>query len=210
MSEHTLSVTKREGIGRGQSRRLRAQGNIPAVIYGKSGTQSLAVSARDFRMLMRDIHGAATILTLLNEDGSKTPALIQDTQRNPRTDVFEHIDFLEVQAGQAITANIQVHPHGEAVGVKNGGGTLDQQLYEIEVSCLPKDLPEEIVVEIAELDIGQAIHIKDLPALPGVTFTSDPEIVVLMCSAPTVSAEPEVEAAESEEAPAEEPATTEE
>ncbi|QYY35257.1 50S ribosomal protein L25 [Ruficoccus sp. ZRK36] len=198
MSEHTLSVSKREGQGRGFSRRLRAQGSIPAVIYGKSGSEKLAVTEKDFMLLMREIGGSATIVTLEDDKGGKTATLIQDTQRNPRTDRFEHIDFLEVSADQEITAQIPVHTHGEAVGVKTGGGSLEIALHEVEVSCLPKNLPEQIDLDVSGLDVGDMIHVSALPKLEGVTYQGDPETVVVMCNAPMAEeapAEDEAEAA---------------
>ncbi len=183
MSEHTLSVSTREGQGRGFARRLRAQGSIPAVIYGKSGSQKLAVTEKDFMLLMRETGGAATIVTLADDKGGKTATLIQDTQRNPRTDRFEHIDFLEVSADHEITAQIPVHTHGEAKGVKTGGGSLEVVLHELEVSCLPKNLPEQIDLDVSGLEVGDAIHVASLPKLEGVTYEGDPETVVVMCNA---------------------------
>lgn len=182
MSEHILSVSTREGQGRGFSRRLRAQGSIPAVIYGKSGSQKLAVTEKDFMLLMREIRGAATIITLKSDKGAKTSTLIQATQRNPRTDRFEHIDFLEVSADQPITAHIPVHTHGEAKGVKTGGGSLEVSLHEVEVSCLPGDLPEQIDLDVSGLEVGEMIHVSGLPAIKGVTYQGDPETVVVICN----------------------------
>jgi len=206
MQEHTLSVTIREGKGRGNSRRLRAQGIIPAVIYGQSGSQSLAVSESDFQVLMREIGGSAAIVTLENDKGGKTASLIQSTQRNPRNDRFEHIDFLELTAGHEITAHIPVHTHGTPVGVKTGGGTLEVALHEVEIKCLPKDLPEQIDLDVSKLEIGDMIHMSALPALEGVSYEGDPDTVVVMCSAPNVTDEsPEEETEEAEEA--EEPET---
>ncbi len=209
MQEHTLSVTIREGKGRGNSRRLRAQGIIPAVIYGQSGTQSLAVSESDFKMLMREIGGSTAVVTLENDKGGKTSSLIQATQRNPRNDRFEHIDFLELTAGHEITAHIPVHTHGTPVGVKNGGGTLEITLHEVEIKCLPKNLPEQIDLDVSKLEIGDAIHVENLPTIEGVAYQGDPETVVVMCSAPTVE-EPEEDAAEEAEAGEEPEAKTEE
>lgn len=193
MSEQNLSVQKREGIGRGYSRRLRAQGRIPAVIYGASGSTSLSVGERDFLQLMRKTGGGASIVTLKFDGGESLMSLVHDTQRNPRTDRFEHIDFLEVQAGHKITAHIPVHTKGEPFGVKNENGTLEIILHEVEVTCLPKDLPESITLDVSPLHAGEAIHIKDLPALPGVEFEGDPETVVV---AVAEQAEEEVASAE--------------
>lgn len=179
MKQETLTVTKREGKGRGVARRLRAQGKIPAVIYGKSGVRSLTVDERAFLMLMRKMGGTASLVTLQDEQGESVLSIIQDTQRNPRTDRFEHIDFHEVVRGERITTHIPVHTKGEAYGVKNEGGVLEIVLHEVEVSCLPKHLPEHIELDVAELHAGQAIHISDLPKLEGVTIHGDPQTVVV-------------------------------
>lgn len=207
MSELTLSVKSREGIGRGHSRRLRAQGRIPAVIYGRSGTSALSVAERDFLMMMRKAAGGASLINLKDEESGKSQmSVIQGTQRNPITDRFEHIDFLEVSADHAITAHIPVHTAGEPIGVKTGGGILEVILHEVEVVCLPKDLPEEIHLDVAALVVGDAIHIRDLPALPGVTYHGDPDTVVVSVAEQYVDPSTETVAAPEAAAPAEAPA----
>lgn len=183
MSQNILSVTTREGKGRGHSRRLRAQGQIPAVIYGKSGSFSLAVDAADFHMLLRKIAGATAIITLQDQNKKKYDALIHQWQRNPMTDRFEHIDFLEVVAGQKVNAHLAVHTHGESIGVKNSGGVLEVVAYEIEISALPNKLPEQLQLDVSDLDVGQFIHVKDLPQFDGVEYLADPEAVVVACFA---------------------------
>ncbi|WOO43687.1 50S ribosomal protein L25 [Rubellicoccus peritrichatus] len=196
MSQQTLSVKSREGIGRGHSRRLRAQGMIPAVIYGKSGNRNFSVAERDFRMLMREVSGGAALITLKNEDsGESLLSVVQATQRNSLTDRFEHIDFHEVTRGEKMTGHIPVHTTGEPVGVKVGGGVLDVVIHEVEIVCLPKDLPESIEIDVSGLDVGQAIHISELPALKGIEYHGDPSAVVVTIAGKTT---------EEEAAPAEE------
>ncbi|WP_309386375.1 50S ribosomal protein L25 [Cerasicoccus frondis] len=192
MSEHLLSVTKREGIGRGNSRRLRAQGQIPAVIYGKSGNRNLAVAERDFQMLLREVAGSTAVITLKIADES-IDALIHETQRDPLTDRFRHIDFLEVVAGELIHAHIPVHIKGEAIGVKNGG-VLDFSVHELEVHCLPRNLPEFIEVNVADLNIGEAVHLENLPAMEGVHFDGEPDMVIVAIAEPA-----KIESAETDE-----------
>lgn len=178
MSELKLSVTKREGVGRGHARRLRAQGRVPAVIYGKSGNENLSVSERDFKMLMREVSGGAAIISLEQESGDSTLSIVQDAQRNPLTDRFEHIDFLEVTRGVKMSATVPVHTHGQPVGVKTGNGTLDTVVYELVIECLPSNLPESITIDVSHLDVGDAVHIKDIPPMEGVEFQGDPETVI--------------------------------
>lgn len=183
MSQNILSVTTREGKGRGHSRRLRAQGQVPAVIYGKSGSFSLSVSAADFQMLLRKIAGATAVITLEDQNKKKFDALIHQWQRDPVTDRFVHIDFLEVVAGQKIHAHLAVHTKGEPIGVKNSGGVLETVVYEVEISALPNKLPEQIVLDVSALDVGEFIHIKDLPKFDGVEYLGDPETVIVACFA---------------------------
>lgn len=179
MNNLKLAVTTREGKGRAFARRLRAQGSIPAVIYGKSGDRLLAVREKDFTQLMREAAGSASIISLEDDKGKSTLALIQATQRNPISDRFEHIDFLEVSADRPITAHVPVRVFGEAYGVKNEGGILEIAVHEIEVLCLPKDLPEHIDIDVTELKVGNAVHIRDLKPIEGVTYHSDPDTVVV-------------------------------
>jgi len=199
MKQATLTVTTREGTGRGAARRLRAQGKIPAVIYGKSGVRDLTVDEKDFHMLMRKISGTASLVTLNDDKGGSVIALLQDTQRNPRTDRFEHIDFHEVVKGEKLTAHIPVHTKGEAYGVKNENGVLEIVLHEIEVICLPRQLPEDIELNVSDLHAGDAIHVSDLPKLEGVTYQHDPQSVVVAVTGATGAAE-ETDAVGEEEA----------
>ncbi|WP_269538097.1 50S ribosomal protein L25 [Cerasicoccus fimbriatus] len=194
MSEHLLSVQKREGIGRGNSRRLRAQGLIPAVIYGKSGNRNLAVAERDFQMLLREVAGSTAVITLKDDADQTIDALIHETQRDPLTDRFRHIDFLEVVAGQLIHAHIPVHVTGESIGVKNGG-VLDTPVHELEIHCMPRNLPEYVEINVSDLKIGDAIHLEDLPAIEGVTFDGEPDMVIVAVAEPA-----KVESSETEEA----------
>jgi len=126
-------------------------------------------------------------------------SLIQDVQRNAITDQFMHIDFLEVSADHAITAHIPVHTHGTPVGVSSEGGVLDVQLHEVEVRCLPKNLPHQIDVDVTELKIGDLIHLKNLPAMEGVEIIGDEETTVVSVAHPIVEEEPEETSEEEKE-----------
>jgi len=201
MSEQLLSVKKREGIGRGNSRRLRAQGQIPAVIYGKSGNVHYAVAEREFLMLMRKVAGTTSVITLEDDDKQRTEALIHEYQRDPITDRFQHIDFLEVVAGELIHAHIHVRIKGEPIGEKNGG-VFEHMVHELEIHCYPRHLPEYVEIDVSKLEIGDAVHLEDLPEMEGVTFNGEPDMVIAYVAEPT-KAEPEPEA--EEEAAAEEP-----
>ncbi len=197
MKQHNLSVRQRKRSGRGHARRLRQQGEIPAVVYGKSGSHALAVSEPVFRQLMRQVGGSSAIIEIKDDADNTFPALIQEIQRDPATDEFIHIDFLEVDISTPITTHVHVVTHGEAVGVKAENGVLEVVLHMLDVRCLPNDLPEHITVDVENLHAGESIHIRDLPVIPGVEFLGDPDNTVVSCSEQRV-AEPEAVAVDAE------------
>ena len=181
MKQLNLKVTSRKLEGRGPARRLRAEGSIPAVIYGKSGNQSVAVAQEAFRDLMR-AKGAAAALIDLDVDGKKMLSLIKEFQRHPITQKFLHIDIMEIDPNSLMTAAIPVRIIGEAYGVKTDGGTLAIVSQTINVRCLPKDLPEFIEVDVTELKVNESIHVGEVKAPKGIAFPGDPKRVVVVCS----------------------------
>ena len=202
-----LAVKNRDGIGRGPARRLRKSGQIPAIIYGKSGNKSVSVDAIAFRTLMRTKGDSASLVELNLEDGDKQLSIIKDFQRDPLSLAIIHIDLLSVDPNAEMTVNVPVHFTGEPVGVKIGNGLLDIILHEVDVRCLPKDLPEFITVDVSELQVNESIHVGKLPIIEGVTYPGDQNRVVALCAAPEEDASAG-EAADSEAsaAPAEAPA----
>ena len=177
----TLSVSARAQHGRGPARRLRVAGSIPAIIYGKSGNQSVAVAQEAFRDLMRAKGNAARIIEL-SVDGKKMLSLIKEFQRHPITQKFLHIDIMEIDPNSPMTAAIPVRAIGEAHGVKTDGGTLAIVSQTINVRCLPKDLPEFIEIDVTELKVNESIHVGEVKAPKGITFPGDPKRVVIVCS----------------------------
>ena len=181
MKQLTLKVTSRALHGRGPARRLRADGSIPAIIYGKSGNQSVAVAQEAFRDLMRAKGNAASLIDL-DVDGKKFLSLIKEFQRHPITQKFLHIDIMEIDPNSPMTAAIPVRAIGEAHGVKTDGGTLAIVSQTINVRCLPKDLPEFIEIDVTELKVNESIHVGEVKAPQGITFPGDPKRVVIVCS----------------------------
>jgi len=179
MKQHTLTVVKREDVGRGAARRLRASGRIPAVVYGKSGPRALTVTEPDFRNLMREVAGSAAVVEIRGEGLEPTLSVVQDIQRDPVYDKFIHVDFHEVAAGDKLTTSIPVHTSGTAKGVSEQDGILDVILHEVEITCLPKDVPEALEVDISSLEVGSTLTVGDLPRFPGVEYTASPEDAVL-------------------------------
>jgi len=178
MADISLSVSPRNRAGSGAAGRIRREGKIPAVLYGTSGTRNLSVDRSTFLQVWRKA-GQSSIVTIDDGQGFSTMSLIQDVQRNPLTDDFMHIDFLEVTAGHAITASIPVHVQGTPVGVSSEGGVMDIQLHEVEVRCLPQDLPHQIDVPVQEMKLGDVIHLRDLPVLAGVEYVGEEDAPVV-------------------------------
>ena len=197
MKKFSLNVTSRQVHGRGPARRLRLEGAIPAIIYGKSGNQSVAVKQEAFRDLMRAKGNAASLINL-DVDGKKMLSLIKEFQRHPITQKFLHIDIMEIDPESLMTAAIPVRAVGEAYGVKTEGGTLAIVSQTVNVRCLPENLPEFIEVDVTELKVNQSIHVGALKAPKGITFPGDPQRVVVVCSemaAEEAAAEPAAGAA---------------
>lgn len=201
MKQLELTVTNRTETGRGPVRRLRASGKVPAVIYGKSGSRPLTLEEPQLRKLMRAISGAAAIVKIKDDANNESLSIIQEVMRDPVTDRFEHVDFHEVSATEKMHAVLPVHIKGEAAGVKNENGVIDFVAHQVDIECLPKDLPEFIDLDISSLSVGESIHIKDLPSISGVKILNDAESVVVACVAPTKVEEAESAQEEGEETP---------
>ncbi len=170
--EFELNCTVRTDLGKGASRRLRRLNNdIPAVLYGGGkDSVSLTIAHKDIIKATGNEAFFSHIITL-NVDKKKEKAVIKALQRHPAKPFILHADFLRVSDKQAITVNVPLHFLNEdkCLGVKLGGGSILKTLNEIEVSCLPKDLPEFIEVDMLELEIGDSIHLSDIALPEGVT-----------------------------------------
>ena len=182
MKQITLNIKPRENIGRTASKHLRQNGSIPAVIYGDSGLRHLTVNEHEFAMSYRKIVGSASLIELKNEGADESQyAIIQELQRNSCTDAFIHIDFKEIVRGKDMETDIPVHTIGLADGVRNYGGVLDVSTQTLRVRCRPRNLPEEILIDVTELGLGKNINLSEIEAPEGVIFLDDPESVVLAC-----------------------------
>jgi len=197
MQPYTLKIANRDQTGRGVARRLRADGKIPASLYGQGNARSITVSAVDFRDLNRRIGGGAALVELTDEKGDSALCLVQDVQYHAVKSTIDHIDFQEVERGHVFTTDVPVHLKGEAdcFGVKNGGGVIDHKSHEVEIRCRPSKLPDHIEVDITSLEVGGAIHVRDLPALEGVEYLGEPEQVVVSVQHPTIAEEADEDAA---------------
>ena len=203
-----LEVKERTGLGTPESRRLRKQGFIPGVLYGRTTAKAFAVGERDLRAALTGPSGLHAVLDVVLEGQSTAhPSILKEYQRDPIRGHVRHIDLQEVRLDVAIQATVNVHLHGaeDAPGIKEGG-VLNQPATTLNVEALPMEVPESIEADVSGLEMGGALRLEDLPKLEGVTFLDDPhETVIATVSAPTVEAEPEPEEgeelAEGEEAP---------
>jgi large subunit ribosomal protein L25 len=194
-----LSAQTRPLSGRSAVKKLNAEGAVPAVIYGgKEKPQSLQVSRREIQALLSHAIGENILVDLeINDKGAKSSrlALIQEVQHNPLGGAVLHVDFHAVSQNELLQANIPVEALGEAVGVRSFGGILEQNVRTLEIECLPKDLPEIITVDVSNMKIGDAVHVKDIILPAGVTALADPGLTVFLVAAPTVEEEKPAEEA---------------
>jgi large subunit ribosomal protein L25 len=196
----TLQVRERTEIGSRQARRLRAQGLIPGVLYGKGHARAIAVPERELRSAITGPSGLHAILDVVLE-GQKTvhPSVLAEYQRDPIRGTLTHIDLREVRLDRPIQATVTVNLVGESPGVK-AGGVLSLVTRELQVEALPMNIPEHIDVDLSGLAVGDVLRLEQVAPPEGVTFLDDPhETVIATVSVPRGLVEA-VEAEEAEEA----------
>ena len=207
MSESfTVAAEARADEGKGASRRLRRlEGKMPAVIYGGGQpAQSLTLIRKDFEHMLENEACFSSILQV-NVGGESQNAIIKDIQRHPAKGFPMHADFLRVRMDQAIKVNVPLHFINEeqCAGVKLGGGMIQKQATDIEVQCLPKDLPEYLEVDMLAVELGQIVHLSDITLPDGVTSTAlelgdDHDLAIASVIAPRGTKEAEDDVAETE------------
>ena len=200
MKEIVLAAETRSGVGKGPARQARRDGRIPAVVYGpESEPKAIAVDNKTLKAAIRSVSGASTLMDL-ELDGKITKVIMREVQRDPVTSEIIHVDFHAVSMTKPINVAIQIRVVGSAIGVKRDGGILQINMRDLEVLCLPDQIPGHIEVDVSELAIGDSIHVKDLSLPEDVNVVSDPSQTVLVIGAPTVvkADEPTEEAAAAE------------
>jgi large subunit ribosomal protein L25 len=174
---------KREVFGKNASRRLRREGKVPAILYGpETENVSLTLEKSDLFDILRSETGENTIFKV-SFDSQSQDVMIKDVQKDPTSDELLHVDLILIAMDKEIRVEAPVVLVGDAVGVKTEGGFVDFSLRELEIECLPKDIPERIDVDISELHLHQSIKVEDLTPPPGVTFISEPDSVIAMIQA---------------------------
>src|SRR5678816_679645 len=165
----TLDARKRDGRGKNEARRLRVSGRIPAVVYGarKDGQPPegfpVAVDPKEVLRILHSESGANTLINLKLDGSPESRVMVRDYQLDPITHQLLHADFYQLAMDKAITVPVPVVIKGEPIGVKQQGGLLDFVTREIQVQCLPTDIPEHIDIDVSELALHQAIRVKDIP-----------------------------------------------
>jgi large subunit ribosomal protein L25 len=184
MREIPITVQRRHDIGKGVARQTRMAGKIPGVVYGPE-TEPIPVSVeeREFRTAMR--HASSGSILNLNMDGKETKAVLREMQRDPVTSRVLHVDFHAISMNKPIHVAIPIHFVGTPVGVKVDGGIMQATMREIEISCLPVNIPEHLEVDVSELRIGDSIHVGKV-SIPNATILADAQRTIVVISAPTV------------------------
>ena len=198
--KHVLNVKQRSAGGSAVARRERKTGLIPTVIYSKGAeSKTVSVQASEWDALQK----YELNLLSLQEDGKETLVLLKEVQHDFIRNRAMHLDFMEVRKDQVITAHVAVHAaYGDVKGVALGG-ILDQVIHELEVECIPENLPESIEVNISELGVGESLHVSEIVPPEGVKILNHPELVVFLIADPNAQPEEELAPATAEEGAAE-------
>jgi large subunit ribosomal protein L25 len=198
MSETVLVAETGRPTGSSASRRLRAEDRIPAVVYGHGMTPlSISVARRDLRQALSGSAGMNTVLDL-TVDGKVYPAIVKDIQRHPVRRNVQHVDFQQVSLDEQITVSVPLRLEGEAREVLSNNGLVDPAVDSIDVTTTPRNIPDEIVIDITDMQLDSVIRLEDIKLPAGVTTSLDPE-TVLVTVLVTRGAEEEAEAAEGAE-----------
>ena len=198
MKSVALKAYPRSQVQRAEVKKLRAAGRVPATIYGRQAApQNLEVNSKEFADLLHHAVSENLLvdLSVENDARAKRLALVQEIQHHPLDGKVLHVDFHEVAENEKVTVQVPVETTGEAAGVKVGGGTLEHILFKLKVRCLPKDLPEQIVLDVTALEIGKSIHLGDIKPPAGVEILGDKHITVVAVAAPRAEEEVAAEAA---------------
>lgn len=191
MEARELKATVRKDAGKGQAKRLRRKGLIPAVLYGPgTETVSLSINASDLKTVRKGTEDNLFIKLMIDDAGNQTEttSLLKEIQYEPLTGDFFHADFYAFRMDHKLTFDIPIHFQGEPVGIDKGG-ELQHLKREIKVSCLPSALPEFIPVDIGGLDLGDAILVRDLSFPEGVHCIDPGEVALAMVTSPSAEGE---------------------
>jgi large subunit ribosomal protein L25 len=201
MAQRILAAEARSETGKNAANRLRSRGLIPGIVYGHAQNRMVSIDAREFSQKFKTV-SESTLITLKMPTGD-IDVLVKDYQENLLENRIVHLDFFEIDRNKALRTRVQIKFAGTPQGVRDGG-VFETLLHEIEVECLPKDLPEGITVDVSGLMINTSMHVRDMLRPEGVTFrTPDDQTLCLVAMQKIVEEKPAVEAVEGVEGAAE-------
>lgn len=200
ISDITVEANLRKKTGSAESRRLRNEGLIPAIVYGdKKDPLAVSVNTKQVTMILRSESGHNTIFKLQTPGQDVATVMIKEWEIHPVSGKLSHADFYRISLTEKQRVSVHVHVVGEAPGVKTGGGILETHLRELEVECLPADIPERITIDVSSLNLGGHIMVKDLKVSENIRLMNSADQVIVAVSSPTEEttstepvAEPEV------------------
>ena len=199
MAQVTLKAGTGREIGSRSSRRLRLEGQVPAVVYGLGETpEHVAVDHHDLMKALHTDSGANVVINLEVDGGSGVPTLVRSIDKHPFKSLIRHVDFVRVDLSETIEAEVSLHFVGTPIGAREGGILIPAK-NSIQVEALPTEVPNAIEVDVSGLDIGDHLRVEDLAAIENVTFLDDPEELLISVALPAVEVEPEPEVEEGAE-----------
>jgi large subunit ribosomal protein L25 len=194
----TLNATARTGSGKGGARKLRATGKVPAVVYGHGDKNvPLSLDRHELELLLHAISVENTVIGLVTDGGARKDVLIREVQMHPYRPEVLHVDFIQLHAGEVIRMKIPVRLTGNPAGVRDSGGVLDQVIYDLEVECLPGNIPEAFELDVAHLEIGESVRVQEI-SVENVRVLADGDLPIASVIAPTVEPADDAEAAAGE------------
>ena len=201
-NELKMSCARRTAGGSSVARRMRTQGDVPAVVYGHGKNINITLNLHDFTQLMKKMHSEHAVLTL-DAEGEVVNVLIKEIQRHRATHNIQHVDFVVVDLDEIVTVSVPIITIGDADGVKNFGGIMEVTLREVQIQCKAGSIPDDITVDVTPLKLHEVLRVANLVIPEGVKVLADPETPVVVIS--SSAAEDSAASAEEGEAAAEEP-----
>jgi len=187
MDMRDLSIQTRDGIGKGAAKRLRRAGRVPAILYGGASPVNIAVAPRDILRLIHGHEGSTQLLKVsFGESSEPRMAIIRDLQFDPVSEDLIHVDLQEVAMDRPIQVSVAIHHVGDAIGVRENQGILEMILREVQVSCLPGNIPGVLEADVSGLHINDVLTVRDLKVPEGVRVLTDPGQAVVTVAPPAV------------------------
>jgi large subunit ribosomal protein L25 len=185
MKQFNVTAEPRSEFGKNAARKLRRAGKVPAVLYGhKEDTLALSLNPKELLVILHSATGHNSIFLLNIQDGPSTSVMIKDWQYDPIQGNLLHADLLRIAMDETLQVEVPITTTGEAKGVKEQGGIFEFVLREVQVECLPAEIPENITIDISKLEIGSNFRVSDLPPDPKLKILSDPDLVIAHVIAP--------------------------